>query len=396
MTSPTKAQAEKLKKKAPRPSANGSHSGTPAATPKLYDPAAGPAAPLPLPLVYFDQIEPALAAADFVEELLIDGTMSVVYGESNTGKTFWALDLALHVADGREWRGRAVERGAVLYLALEGSHGISNRVAAFKVANPDVGALPFAVVPVAVNLLNPAADTTRVIDAVQATAVKLGVPVRLIVVDTLSRALAGGNENASEDMGSLVTNADRIRQVSAAHLMFIHHSGKDSAKGARGHSSLRAATDTEIEAVRDPATHVSVARVSKQRDLETVGEFAFRLQPVELGVNRRGKPVTSCVVVPEDAPERTVRLPGDQQTAMNLLMELLGEGGLSDFPGVPTGVRSAPIEYWRDRFYQRAKPVASQDAKRQAFNRAINGLSAAGLVAASADRVWIVTKRDIP
>jgi len=29
--------------------------------------------------------------------------------------------------------------------------------------------------------------------------------------------------------------------------MIIHHSGKDKNKGARGHSSLRAAVDTEIE-----------------------------------------------------------------------------------------------------------------------------------------------------
>ena len=36
--------------------------------------------------------------------------------------------------------------------------------------------------------------------------------------------------------------------------------------------------------------------VTKQRDLETAGEFSFRLQRVELGDNDRGKPVTSCVV----------------------------------------------------------------------------------------------------
>ena len=73
----------------------------------------------------------------------------------------------------------------------------------------------------------------------------------LIVVDTLSRAMSGGNENSPEDMGKFVTNCDRIRIASGAHLMVIHHTGKDDAKGARGHSLLRAAADTEIEVSRE-------------------------------------------------------------------------------------------------------------------------------------------------
>ena len=122
-----------------------------------------------LPLLYYADISPSLDAADFVEGLFIDGAMSVIYGESGCGKTFFALDRALHVAAGIPWRGREVDRGGVLYLALEGSHGIRNRVAAFKAANCAGDAdLPFAVVPVSVNLLDPNADTENVIAAAKA------------------------------------------------------------------------------------------------------------------------------------------------------------------------------------------------------------------------------------
>ena len=68
-----------------------------------------------------------------------------------------------------------------------------------------------------------------------------------IVVDTLSRALAGGDENSPVDMGRIVVAADRIRAETGAHFTYVHHTGKDAARGARGHSLLRAATDTEIE-----------------------------------------------------------------------------------------------------------------------------------------------------
>src|SRR6478609_2022730 len=85
-----------------------------------------------LPIVFFEDIQPNLDAADFVEGVLIEGSMAVVYGESNCGKTFFMTDLGLHVAMGKLWRGREVEQGGVIYCALEGSHGISNRVAAFR------------------------------------------------------------------------------------------------------------------------------------------------------------------------------------------------------------------------------------------------------------------------
>jgi hypothetical protein len=255
----------------------------------------------PLPLVYYSDVRAALDTADFVEGLLIDGAMSVIYGESGCGKTFFALDLALHIAAGLPWRGREVERRGVLYLALEGSRGIRNRIAAFKSTASEAD-LPLAYVPVAMNLLSPDGDTLRVVEAARAAAAHLAIPVGFIVVDTLSRAIAGGNENASEDMGALVRNIDLIRQALPSHVAAVHHSGKDTAKGARGHSLLRAATDTEIEVSRDPLTKVSVARVTKQRELELGDEFAFRLSPVELGKNRRGKPVTSCVVCAADNP----------------------------------------------------------------------------------------------
>lgn len=248
-----------------------------------------------LPLLFYADVQPALNTADFVEDLLIDGAMSVVYGESGCGKTFFMLDLALHVAAGLTWRDRAVEQRGILYLALEGSHGIRNRISAFRRAH-DILDLPLAVVPIALDLRDASADTERVIDAAKRAAIRLSRPVGMIVVDTLSRGLAGGNENDPVDMGGFVRNVDRIRQELPAHTSIIHHCGKDTAKGARGWSGLRAATDTEIEVSHDAATRTSTAKVTKQRDLDCSGEFPFRLESVHLGTNRRGKPVASCVV----------------------------------------------------------------------------------------------------
>ena len=157
--------------------------------------------------------------------------------------------------------------------------------------------LPFAFITTPVNLRDPAAHVEPLIATVQAVAQRFadcGCPVRWIIVDTLARAMAGGNENASDDMGALVINCDRLRAVTGCHLSLIHHSGKDEAKGARGHSSLQAASDTEIEIVDADGTRT--VTVTKQRDVEVIAPFAFKLCRVEIGTNRRGKPITTCLV----------------------------------------------------------------------------------------------------
>ncbi|MEI2422068.1 AAA family ATPase, partial [Arthrospira platensis SPKY2] len=100
------------------------------------------------------------------------------------------------------------------------------------------------------------------------------------MIDTLARSMAGGSENDSEDMGNLVRAADRLREEFGATVLFIHHSGKDATRGARGHSSLRAAVDTEIEVAGLEGTRT--ARVTKQRDFGTGEAFSFDLEAVTL------------------------------------------------------------------------------------------------------------------
>jgi hypothetical protein len=50
--------------------------------------------------------------------------LSMFYGPSNAGKAFVALDIAMHIAAGKPWRGLKVNGGPVLlYIAAEGGAG---------------------------------------------------------------------------------------------------------------------------------------------------------------------------------------------------------------------------------------------------------------------------------
>jgi AAA domain/Primase C terminal 2 (PriCT-2) len=254
-----------------------------------------------LPLVFAESIDgDRIAVAQLVEDVLTQGGLSVIYGESNSGKSFLACDMACSVASGIPWLGKRTVQGAVLYVAGEGSESIKLRVLAWRQKHKLAPKL--AVVPVAVNLLKPNADAKRVVVACQAVSAHYGLKVSLIVIDTLARAFAGGNENASEDMSAVIAHADSIRAETAAHVLFIHHSGKDSAKGSRGHSSLKAATDTEIEVMAEDSTKLHTADIKKQRDLGSRGEkIVAKFSVVQMGmVDQWGKPVTTCVVDPTD------------------------------------------------------------------------------------------------
>ena len=287
-----------------------------------------------LPLVWAkDVVFDPHALPEIVEDVFIAGGMSVTYGETNSGKTTLMLDLALRMPTELPWLGKRVRRGAVVYVAAESPQSVRLRLEAFRRHHQEqVGA--FAMVPIALSLLEPSADVGDLIDLV-GRADSLAMPVRLVVVDTVSRVIPGANENASEDMSRLVASCDRIRETCGVHVNLVHHSGKDAAKGARGHSLLRAAVDTELEVTFDPLTKLHALEVTKQRDLASKGTtLAARFKSIELATNQWGNPITACVVVPhepESAHIQAVMQRADDERAEEAVLNAfvkLGEQGI--------------------------------------------------------------------
>lgn len=345
-----------------------------------------------LPLVWFKDIEPCLDTSDFVQGLLVQGSAVVVYGESNAGKTFWTLDLSLHVAAGIMWNGRRVEQGGVIYCVLEGSSRFRNRVTAWRSEHNLVGEdVPFAACEAPINLLDPKADTDRLIQLICLAAASIDVLIKLVVIDTLSRALAGGNENAPDDMGALVANMDRVKAETGAAVLFVHHSGKDQARGARGHSLLRAAVDTEIEVVDSDGA--KMATIVKQRDMEKGGVFPFQLDVVELGRNRHDEAVTTCIVVPTDEPvvpkSREFRLTPNNKIGVRMLSLAFDRHGkpLPPHPQYPPTAQAVTEKQWRDAFYQ-GFPGENEDTKRRTFNRVKKNLLSLEIVISMDNFVW--------
>lgn len=258
------------------------------------------APPQPFTVHHHRSISGPRECLDFVEDLLTSGGASVVYGPSNTGKSFFMLDLAASVATGQHFRDQLeTEQGAVVYVALEGETGMHNRIEAMHRVDLLPREAPLFLIFDPVNLLTEG-HAARLAESVATAASQSETPCKLVVLDTMSRAMAGADENKPADMTAAVAAIDAVRAATGAHVAVVHHSGKDEARGSRGHSSLRAAVDTEIEIIRPEGQAVSTARVTKQRDLPFGPPMPYTLRVVELGTNRRGKPITSCVVKHED------------------------------------------------------------------------------------------------
>lgn len=259
--------------------------------------------PYPLDVIFASDLPEEFEAPDeIVQGLITAESTSIFYGDSNTGKTFVVIGIGCAVALGLPWFGRQTEPGLVVYLAAESSSSVRSRLQAYqqhffvKVPN-------FAITQSPIDFYNGEADTDLVIDLVKRIEAERGVPIRLVIGDTLARLSAGANENAGQDMGLIVRRIDRIRTETGAHFLLVHHSGKNAAAGSRGWSGIRAAVDTEIEITDSPQGRC--IEITKQRDLTSKGDrIGFRLVSVLLGLTKWKVPATSCVAVADDAPEK--------------------------------------------------------------------------------------------
>jgi hypothetical protein len=315
--------------------------------------------------IWLDDVELDLDQPGLVDGLLPLTGLTVLYGESGSGKTFFCLDLACHVAAGMPWRDLDVEAGVVVYVAAESPASVKRRLWAWR-EHHGVDHAPVLVIQASVDLLN--GDAEALAERLAELRAEHG-RIALVVVDTLARAMHG-SENDPRDMGQFVASCGLLGEAAEAHVMVVHHSGKDQTRGARGHSSLRAASDVELEVTRDG--DVRSMRVSKNRDGEDGQTFGFRLETVELGTNARGKVVTTCVAVPADTPagkKKEAPLSDNQAMTLKALHAALADKGRAPPPArdIPAKVRAVQMAEWK-AYALRYLPHTETKRKTSAFD----------------------------
>ena len=232
---------------------------------------------------------------------LVDGLMSgvamtLLYGQSNIGKTFVASDIACSIASGTPFAGREVTEGCVLYCTAEGAEDFALRIAAWMVHSGYTGGLENLEIIYDVPKLMTPKDVDSLVEEIRAMERERGQKVQLVVVDTLAYAAEGGDENSAKDMATVVINARKVINQAAVAMLLIHHTGKDENKGARGSSAINAAVDTALHAKAPTANWPALLKPTKQRSMRKGSPLAYRLEEVALEPDVNGEAMSSVAV----------------------------------------------------------------------------------------------------
>lgn len=310
--------------------------------------------------------------------------LAALFGPSGSFKSFLGLDVGCAIAGGAyEWFGCRVIQRPVTYVWLEGEAGAGKRGKAWSLHHnkPLPVALKFIVQPF--DLLSD--DVPELAKAIIAG----GGAGGLVIIDTLNRAAPGADENSSVDMGNLIAAAKELQTLVGGLVLLVHHTGKDTTKGLRGHSSLYAALDGAIEiTTTDTRRAWSVA---KSKDDVTGDAHPFRLEIVTVGTDDDGDEITSCVIVPDESAEaikqaKRPTLRSNQKIANEALGDALRKSQHFGKEGAPAG---RPCIQYADAVAIVAERIpADARHKTSRAKAAITGLVERGYLALKGDWLW--------
>lgn len=353
---------------------------------------AAPRPPFPFRMV--DELDGAPRKDWLVRRMFGSGEFSVMYGEPGSGKSVLATDLAFHVSAGMPWMERSVAKGGVIYVAAERSKLTERRLAALRARN-ELAEAKLAILDGRFDLFSGDGDAQRLIATADAVARKIAAAVALIIVDTVARVIPGADENHSRDMGRFVDNIDLIRRETGAHVMAIHHAGKDKSKGMRGSTALLGAADTTIFV--EKLENGRFATVDKSNDEGEGESISFALEGVELFVDpETDESTTAPIVVAVDgerpAKRRADGLTAVERTVLDCLHAAIDDHGGPPPPSAQTPPAIARVvdeQHWRALVYEKTRHSdEDESAARKRFNRAKEKLVASKRIGKSGDFVW--------
>lgn len=242
-----------------------------------------------------------------------------IIGTPGAGKSFVALDMILHMATGKPWQGRDVQQQNVLYVIGEGLPGVIARVREWEIRHEEDLRGKFFMIT------EPMLTNGNAATWAWMCALMLKYNIKTVVFDTLSRMIAGTDENSSKEMNQVINVFDKVRTVTGAGVVVVHHTSKSGGSG-RGSSALQGALDSEIMVEKD---HKIDKRGEPIRDDKCVGKpIRIRTTKVKNGEGAEG----------EDSIKLSITKSGESA----LLTDRVGNVGNPTL-GLPNG-QPAPVE----------------------------------------------------
>ena len=301
-----------------------------------------------------------------IRGLLTSGSVTMLTGNSDAGKSPLMLDMAVAVARGAVWNGMRTRRGAVLHLSTEGRATLEARILAQRIEHGIVPADPLAFGSVNLNLVD-GPDTRVVIQTAKALGARFNLPVGLVVIDTMSHVLGGGDESDPVTVRALTKNLQRIATATGAAVVVVHHPPKDESTLYRGHSSLINDIGALIYVEIDEATGVRTVTTPRIKDWQRIQPLRYGIKIVELMKDEQGDPVTSVVVDWDLQRVKDGRcdlpLNGEEQLAVEAIAEIIRDTMEPNRP-----------DSWQRAEITRAEVMARRKIYKDKIGRVLQGL----------------------
>lgn len=313
-----------------------------------------------------------------VEGVIQKRSTALLFGKSNSFKSFLAIDIGLSVDAGKDWHGHTVSEGRVLFVATEGANGVGRlRIPAWYDHHQiEDGSRRAFLYPQEICL-----DTPDDVSALIASMKERG-GFALVVVDIFGGSMKG-SEIEDKVARAWVHGIQRILRETGASVLTVAHSGWQDETRARMHTHFWGSFDTRLRMEGDKDALTATLTVERHKDADSAGAFGFRLQ-------KSGGSLVPVLDGDVRVTKQTRSLSPKLRLALGALDEVLAEKGAKrvgpDWPNADVVM----MEDWRRHFY-RMSGEDSPDTKRQAFKRAKDGLHEKRMIAFFDDHVWRAT-----
>ena len=246
-----------------------------------------------------------------IDEMVIENSLGFIYGAPGSGKSFIAIGIGLTLATGQKtWWDRAVNAtGPVLMVSSEGTADMKNRIAAWRKASCVTDPSQFHLIRQTINFMD-AGDRDKLHRTISAMAAKLSTNPVMIIVDTLSRAMAGSDENDQASASMMVQACDQLRETWNTTVLCIHHTSRMG--NMRGSTVFEGAADFIFGVEKEQGAQSGIITAKKIKAAEDGWNLTFNLRKIPVGEIEKNKfslfaePSVTPIAVPNQWPERVV------------------------------------------------------------------------------------------
>lgn len=326
--------------------------------------------------------------------MAVDGLLpmrgtGLLIADSNVGKSFFAINMAIAVGSGTPLLGQNTTRAFCLYVGLEGYSEIEARfLAGFKGMRVDRESCDLAFATGDLNL-GDEAEIEGLIELYQAESD--GADNGIIVIDTFSMATPGLEENSATDMAAVMRALQYISYRTGSFVLAAHHTAKNSTQ-MRGSSALRGNVDTVLAMEKDEQGLITLS-VDKQRDGQPIPAINMTIKDVELVTPDGEIGEKGYMVLSERQKKRSVKLSSNQRAVYEMMLSMPpGEWQKQRFATVnmPDGV------WW----------ISQKECQKEAVNRGISQsessfrgtitkLVQANIIGKDQDKIWPVEQPEM-